>query len=186
MKTNYLKIIFAILLLTGSILADGKYITIQLKNYNIITGELISARDDGLIICPDEGLSEEELADSLNLLIAVNYDQISQITIKEDSKLATSILLGTGIGLGSGILIGSIAFPGAHSSSGEAVRSWLRLLTAALFTTVGLIVGAVSGIFSSNGEENITILSKEKIELLKSYARYNKGEPEFLNQIHIE
>jgi len=147
MITNYFKIIFAFLLLTGSVLADGKYVTIELKDSSIISGKLISVRDNGLIICLDEGLSEEELADSLSLLIAVNYKQISQITIKEDSKLAASII-GTGIGAGMGLIIGAVAFPGSNSSSGETVRSWLRLLTTALFGTVGLIVGTVSGLFS--------------------------------------
>jgi hypothetical protein len=190
MITNYFKIIFALLLLTGSTLAGGKYVTIQLKDSSVISGELISVRENGLIICLSPGLSEDELSDSLQLLVGLNYNRIAQIVYKyiNGPKLVIPIFLGAGLGIASGLLISAIAFSGASSDKQDIIGSWfstLRYVMVAVFGAVGLIVGTITGISISNKEKNISNISSDKLEKLKFFSRYDKGEPEFLNQIQI-
>lgn len=191
MKIKYFIIIVAILLLTGSSLAGGKYVTIQLKDSSIISGELISVRENGLIICLSPGLSEEELSDSLQLLVGLNYNRVARIAYeyKNGAKMFVPIFLGAGLGIASGFIIGAIAFPGASSDKHDIVGSWfstLRYVMVAVFGTVGLIVGTITGISISEEEKNISNISSEEIEMLKFFSRYDKGEPQFLNQIQIE
>ena len=191
MKIKYFIIIAVILLLTGSILAGGKNVTIQLKDSSTISGELISVRDNGLIICISPGLSEEELSDSLQLLVGLKYNHIAEIAYKyrSGSKLVIPIFLGAGLGIASGFIIGSIAFPGASSNKDHIIGylfSNLKLVMMLVFGTAGLIIGTVTGISSSVEEENISRISSEVIEKLKFFSRYDKGEPEFLHQIQIE
>ena len=191
MKIKYFKMIAAILLLTGGTLAGGKYITIQLKDSSVISGELISVRDNGLIICLSPGLSEEELSDSLQLLVGLNYDRIAQIAYnyRSGSKLVIPILLGTGLGIASGLIIGTIAFPGANSDNNDIIGSsfsTLKVIMAVVLGSIGFIVGVITGTTSSNEEKNISNISSDEIEMLKSFSRYDKGEPGFLQQIQIE
>jgi hypothetical protein len=191
MKIKYFKIIAAILLLSGSTMAGGKYVTIQLKDSSFISGELISVRDNGLIICPDEGLSEEELSDSLQLLVGLNYNRIAQIAYKyrSGSKLVIPILLGTGLGIASGLIIGTIAFPWANSNNNDIIGSsfsTLKVIMAVVLGSIGFIVGTITGISISDEEQNISNLSSDEIETLKSFSRYDKGEPGFLQQVQIE
>ena len=191
MKIKYFIIIAAIFLLTGSTLAGGKHVTIQLKDSSIISGELISVRDNGLIICLSPGLSEEELSDSLQLLVGLNYNRIAQIGYKyrNGPNLVIPIFLGAGLGIASGLLISAIAFPGASSDKHDVIGSWfstLRYAMVAVFGWVGFIVGTITGISTSDEEENISSISSEEIETLKFFSRYNNGEPKFLNQIQIE
>ena len=191
MKINYFIILVAILLLTDSTLAGGKYVTIQLKDSSVISGELISVKENGLIICLTPGLSEEELSDSLQLLVGLNYNRIAEIGYKyrNGSKLVIPIFLGAGLGIASGLIIGAIAFPGASSDKNDIIGSWfstLRYVMVAVFGAVGFIVGTITGISTSDEEENISSISSEEIETLKFFSRYNNGEPKFLNQIQIE
>jgi hypothetical protein len=191
MKIKYPIIIVTILLLTGSTLAGGKYVTIQLKDSSTISGELISVRNNGLIICISPGLSEEELSDSLQLLVGLNYNSIAQIAYKyrNGPKLVLPIFLGTGLGIASGLLISAIAFPGASSDKQDIIGSWfstLKYVMVAVFGAVGLIVGTITGISISGEDKNISNISSDEIEMLKFFSRYDKGEPEFLHQIQIE
>jgi hypothetical protein len=191
MKIKYPIIIVTILLLTGSTLAGGKYVTIQLKDSSTISGELISVRENGLIICLSPGLSEEELSDSLQLLVGLNYNRIAQIVYKYRSgpKLVLPIFLGTGLGIASGLIIGAIAFPGASSDKQDIIGSWfstLKYVMVAVFGAVGLIVGTITGISISDEDKNISNISSDELEKLKFFSRYDKGEPEFLYQIQIE
>ena len=191
MKIKYFIIIAAIFLLTGSTLAGGKHVTIQLKDSSIISGELISVRDNGLIICLSPGLSEEELSDSLQLLVGLKYNHIAEIAYKyrSGSKLVIPIFLGTGLGIASGLLISAIAFPWASSDKHDVIGSWfstLRYVMVAVFGAVGFIVGTITGISISDEEKNISNISSDEIDMLKFFSRYDKGEPEFLHQIQIE
>jgi hypothetical protein len=191
MKIDYVKIILIITLLTGSTLAGGKYVTIQLKDSSIISGELISVRDNGLIICLSPGLSEEELSDSLQLLVSLNYNRIAQIAYKyrNSPKLVLPIFLGAGLGIASGLLISAIAFPGASSDKQDIIGSWfstLKYVMVAMFGAVGLIVGTITGISISEEDKSISNISSDEIEMLNFLSRYDKGEPEFLHQIQIE
>jgi hypothetical protein len=191
MKIDYVKIIFITTLLTGSTLAAGKYVTIQLKDSGIISGELISVRDNGLIICLSPGLSEEELSDSLQLLVGLNYSLIAQIAYKyrNGPKLVLPIFLGTGLGIASGLLISAIAFRGSSSDKQDIIGSWfstLKYVMLAVFGAVGLIVGTITGISISDEDKNISNISSNEIDMLKFFSRYDKGEPEFLHQIQIE
>ena len=191
MKIKYPIIIVTILLLTGSTLAAGKYVTIQLKDSSTISGELISVRNNGLIICISPGLSEEELSDSLQLLVGLNYSLIAQIAYKyrNGPKLVLPIFLGTGLGIASGLLISAIAIPGASSDKQDIMGSWfstLKYVMVAVFGAVGLIVGTITGISISDEDKNISNISSDEIEMLKFFSRSNKGEPEFLHQIQIE
>jgi hypothetical protein len=191
MKIGYVKIIFIIILLTTSVLADGKYVTVQLRDSSFISGELISVRDNGLIICLSPGLSEKELSDSLQLLVGLNYNRIAQIAYKyrSGSKLVIPILLGTGLGIASGLIIGTIAFPWANSDNNDIIGSsfsTLKVIMAVVLGSIGFIVGTVTGISISDEEKNVSNLSFGEIEMLKSFSRYDKGEPGFLQQIQIE
>jgi hypothetical protein len=191
MKIDYVKIIFIITLLTSSTLAGGKYVTIQLKDSSIISGELISVRDNGLIICLSPGLSEEELSDSLQLLVGLNYSLIAQIAYKyrNGPKLVLPIFLGTGLGIASGLLISAIAFPGSSSDKQDIIGSWfstLKYVMVAVFGAVGLMVGTITGISISDEDKNISNISSNEIDMLKFFSRYDKGEPEFLHQIQIK
>jgi len=165
--------------------AEGKLVTVQLKSDSVLTGELISVNKNGIIISLKEGLTEEELSDSLYLLCEIRCKNIAQISFEENSQVATKVVIGTLLGIASGWLIVEIGFPGSaeKNSFWNNWKSFLKLVSAGLFGVIGLVVGTVSGIFESSEEINFSIMSDENIKLLKSYARYTDNEPEFINRI---
>ncbi len=153
----------------------GAKITLSIKNGEKVSGELLSVRDNTMIICTKYSATEEELTNLTYRITIIQYDEIKKLTIKGDSYIWTGI----GYGASGGILIGAMV---GYTIAVEEKSFGVEILGLGV---IGLIVGAIAGgiIGNANSTDEIIlsdISPKYDMSLLKSLSRYPDNEPEYL------
>jgi small nuclear ribonucleoprotein (snRNP)-like protein len=162
-------------------IAQGSEVVILLKTGEEIEGELLSVRDDALVISKDVGAREYDLKASPDEISVIRRDSIKSVTIEGSSY----VLTGIGIGFVGGVAVGWAI--GSSSKSEDVVEDVLKpattAISAALGGLVGLGVGAIVGAAVSRSDQEVSVAEPNKILSLRKSARYTKQEPDFLQKI---
>lgn len=156
----------------------GGKISIERLNGEMIEGELLYVRPNSIIFIPmyEPNYKPEEYID---LIEVYKFSELTSITIINESDFTSSCLRIGGLAA-LGLIIGG-AIGQAGSSKG------FEELGAGIFGAILMVAGLVGGIMweiiASNDEE-IDLDKDFDYKSLKSYARYNRFEPEYLRYFY--
>ena len=158
--------------------AQGSEINVNLKDGRQVSGELLYLDTKTIVITTEIGTKEENLISGNGLMYIFPTDTIKEITVIGKSKILSGIAIGTITGIGLVALIGL--------ASGDDSEGFIRLsagekaaILGIFLGAVGLVVGLISGIFSSSSDKQIEPRINYDYSELEKYARY-KTKPEFL------
>ena len=150
----------------------GVEVTLLLKDGEEVNGELLSVRENSMIICVEHSATEEELAKLIYPLTAVQNNEIQELTIEGSSYVW--------IGIGSGLLVGFLIGMSAISEVEGTGDAWLFFGPIVIYTVAGGVVGYLR---STNDVILQDIPPGYDMSLLKPLARYPDEEPEYLREI---
>jgi hypothetical protein len=156
----------------------GAEITISKKNGTEINGELLSVRDNTIIICQQYSATEEELANLTYPIYTIQNKEIQGIVIEGSSYTWAGI----GYGALGGALIGAIV---GYVIAVEEKSFGAEILGGGV---IGLIVGAITGGIIGNANSTDDIILSDipptfELSFLKILSRYQDEEPEYLQAI---
>jgi len=156
----------------------GAEITVSKKNGTEINGELLSVRDTSIFICSDIGLSETELARINHPISNIRNSEIKEITIDGTNY----IWVGLGIGMAGGAAVGALG--GSASETGSSYKGVPTIAFGIIGFLAGAIIGSIVGYLLSTEEFVLQeIPPGYDFSFLKSIARYQEEEPEYLRAI---
>ena len=156
----------------------GVEITLSLKNGTEYNGELLSIRENSVIICTEYSATDDELANRIYPIITIQNSEIKKLKIEGDSF----IWVGIGYGALGGVLAGALV---GYTIAVEEKSFGVEILGGGV---IGLIVGAIAGGFVGNANSTDDVLLQDippgyDFSLLKPVARYPDEEPEYLKAI---
>ena len=156
----------------------GVEVTLSLKNGTEVNGELLSVRDNTLIICKEYSATEGELANLTYPINTIPNNEIKELTIEGDSY----IWAGIGFGALGGAILGAIV---GYVIAVEEKSFGVEIIGGGL---IGIIVGAIaSGVVGNANSTDDVILQEIPMDydfsFLKPLARYPDEEPEYLKAI---
>jgi len=156
----------------------GVEVKLSLKNGTEVNGELLSVRDNTLIICKEYSATEGELANRTYPINTIQNNEIKELIIEGDSY----IWAGIGYGALGGALIAAVV---GYAIAVEEKSFGVEILGGGL---IGFIVGAFAGgVVGNANSTNDIILSgipaDYDLSILKPLARYPDEEPEYLKVI---
>jgi hypothetical protein len=158
----------------------GSQINIYNESGELISGELLSVRENSLVILKPD--CDEDLT-NLDCITTLNNSEVNKLTIKGNSNVD----LGIGIGLLASLLAGAKIYAVNQPSSSNifsnigTTRENLRYI--GISTGICLGAGVLIGILTSTPDEVIEPFTEEDIEGLNSYSRYPLFEPGRLKKI---
>ncbi|MBI1805063.1 MAG: hypothetical protein HY033_08895 [Ignavibacteriae bacterium] len=161
----------------NTLLAGGREITIATRSGQKITGELLSARPNELLLSYGEDIDDALLAQNTNLILRVPAVDIETVRAEGHSNVLIGMAIGTGVGLLTGEKIaGSI-----HDNGKQWDFSGIGIGIGLIF--VGLVGGTIVGAATSSGDIDIEEPQAGALMELKSEARYSLEEPSFLKKL---
>jgi hypothetical protein len=150
----------------------GKEITFYLINDKVLIGELISIRENSLLIFPTQG--GINLIDDSDLIIVLNKSDILKIELP--SSFFGNCLLSSYTG---GLIVGSLS--GVIASIATQNKSESNY-GPALIASIGWVIGTVVTYFIISDDNEIEIDWDYDLGDLKEYARFKNFEPMYLKQ----
>ena len=138
----YLRIVILIVLFQNIANSSGKIITAIDTSGKGIRGELLTLREDEIILSLKPGASEKALQENPMLLIRVPKESIRGIEIEGHSHVGEGIAIGAAVGLISGIVIGSSS---THETS--AFGNIFEPAEIEAYTLTGGVIGLIGGGF---------------------------------------
>jgi hypothetical protein len=158
----------------------GSEVGIYTENGEEITGELLSVRENSLVILKTD--CDEDLK-NLDCITTSKSSDITKLIVKGNSNLA--------LGIGAGLLVSLISGIAIFSSNYASSDGWLRGMEAmdksvapiSIVTILSLGLGITLGILTSTPDEVIEPFAKEELGGLSSQSRYPLFEPEKLKKI---
>ena len=169
---------------------EGSEVVLFLGDGEMLGGELLSVRDDGLLLGKENDLhligrwrSIRKNKFPLNItdVAIVHYQEIQGMTIKGKSRVLEGAILGAVLGGVAGAVVG---FASGNDSPG--ILSFTAKEKAGMFGGAGALLGLfVGGVHASLSTEDQKISSTPGYDFsqLKEYARFPNGESEFLQVI---
>ena len=164
----------------------GRYITILHSGENIKTGELLAVRDSSFLLL---NMEESVYFDNTNYTFDVSHIQLAKtnkLTTMDKTNIAKYIYP-----IGTGLIAGFIA----SSSLSKKKTSFDKLgedllknaLVGGLIVGLGCLIGyalaSVVPIWSESETEYVAPFSEDDIEGLRYSARYQWGEPYYLQKV---
>ena len=177
-KTLILLLLSPLLFFADLSYAQGSDVTVKLKYGNQLHGELLFVDQTSVVISTNEDVTKNVFELGGAGIINISSDSITSITVSGQSKILQHMAMGILIGIGTGALIGLASGddkPGFMSFSAGEKAAILGIFLGA----VGLVVGLISGVFSSTYDKDFQPLDKNGFSFLREYARY-KARPAFL------
>jgi hypothetical protein len=169
---------------------EGSEVVLFLGDGERLDGELLSVRDDGLLLGKENDLPligrwrsirKNEFPLNITDVAIVHYQEIQGMTIKGKSRVLEGAVLGAVLGGVAGAVVGY--------ASGDD-RGGFVSFTAKQKAEMGGFVGALLGLFVggvhaslSTEDQKISSTQGYDFSQLKEYARFPNGEPEFLQMI---
>ncbi len=147
-----------------------------------ITGELLSVRPKELLLSPRPGIDDDILAQTTSMIRRVPITTISNLHIEGESK----IFQGMGIGFAAGAFVGgALGFASGDDQSGffRLTAGDKALIGGAAGGLLGLIVGTIAGVSSSQSEVDLGHVQFNDLVTLRAAARYPDEEPGFLKDL---
>ena len=156
----------------------GSKISIEKINGEIVKGELLSVRQNSILLLPIYK-PESSVIEYIDLVEVFEFNDLNKVTIITESDFGTSCLIigGTAIGVG---IIGALV--GASTERGSTEK----FLSGAGGCLIGLLVGLAIGIVINilvTSDEVIDIKQDFDYTMLISYARFQGMEPDYLRKI---
>ena len=170
--------------------AEGSEVVLFLGDGEMLDGELLSVRDDGLLLGRENDLPligrwrsirKNEFPLNITDVAIVHYQEIQGMTIKGKSRVLEGAVLGAVLGGVAGVVVG---FASGNDSPG--ILSFTAKEKAGMFGGAGAFLGLfVGGVHASLSTEDQKISSTPGYDFsqLKEYARFPNGEQEFLRVI---
>ena len=168
----------------NDLLADGADVVLLLNSGSEVSGELLSVRENAILIARTSGTTDEVLERFPDAISVVPYESVQKVTIDGNSY----VLLGLGLGLVTGVAVGFAVAPDAHedNSPGQLVDGINSTYSVSIGGLIGLALGTVVGAAASTGDNEMETSTFKSPYSLKPYARYQEDEPEFLKAIEAE
>ncbi len=165
--------------------AEGREVTLILKDGTAITGELLSVRDSSLVVDVLNRAWEVDVPSHSKGIVVVRNHRVQSAVIKGKSNVLKGMGLGTLIGAGSGAIVGAArgdtprTFPygGTSTAREKAVAGAIGL------GAVGFLVGTVVGLISSSRDKDVEPLLNQDFSSFRPVARFSEEEPESLKKI---
>jgi hypothetical protein len=188
MKTAFTKatclliaVLASLLQIPGFLYAGGDKVVLFLQNRSVVIGELLSVREQELVLSTNVGWTDEELSRNPGPICCVPKDDIREVKVKRPSYKT----LGIGIGAIAGCVVGAVIAASNRSPSPMApgVNPGEFLAIAGGSAVVGGIAGAWLGMSISNGDIIAVTAERRGFALLRGYARFPNAEPEFMRAI---
>lgn len=162
--------------------SQGSTVSIDLRNGSHLTGELLSVRPDGILLCTVEGLSEKSLPEHQRDLLKIRNDDILRITVQSRSLVIQKSLTGLLSGGGIGFLIGVM---GGDDTEGFFRMSAMEKggIGGVLGAGIGFVAGLLFGLADSKPDRMVEALPGSGFQSIRSAARYPVTEPVFITTI---
>ncbi len=157
-------------------LQDTLYCT--LRDSTIIQGEILVVRDSSLVASPKYHANENWLRSNIAALKAVPESRILKVALAGRTHAAAGAGVGAFVGALAGGKIGSNGLEGGEKSLGMLGGGFLGCI-------VGGFVGIGVGGNISSGAEEMSPQDSGWWERLRSAARYEEEEPEFLRPVTL-
>ena len=157
----------------------GTKISLLLKNKTDIYGELVSVRDNAMVLCTGNSSTEEELANSTYPIVVIQSNDIQEFTIEGSSFVW--------LGLGTGYLTGSIGGLLISQSSKYSLKSE-KEIAAFMGIVIGGLLGSIAGGIIGHALSTEEFIFQDippdyDFSFVKPLTRYPDGEPEYLRAI---
>lgn len=161
--------------------AIGAEVTLLLEDGEKINGELLSVRDSTITMCKEYSATEKELASLQYPIHTVGINEILEITLEGSNYIWTGLGIGTVAGIGLFVLV----IKNYESESSSPYREGIeKVCFSTLVLTLAATLGTVIGELASTDEVILNeIPAGYKLLPLKSLARYQDEEPEYLRAI---
>jgi hypothetical protein len=152
----------------------GKEVTVYLKNENVLSGELITVRQNSILIFPVK--SDINLIDDSDLITVLNKSEILKIEKPNDRNFFDNCLISsyTGGAIG-GLLTGGVALIVTKNKSETNYAG-------ALISLIGWVVGTVITYIIISGDNEYEINRDYDWSDIREYARFKSFEPFYLKQ----
>lgn len=152
----------------------GAEVTILLKNETVFNGELLSIRNNTIILCLEYSAMEGELSQNIYPIIPIDKNEILELTVEGDSYVW--------IGIGAGALVGAVAGALIGSTSDEMLAGLAGMVVGGFL--VGPLAGGITGqSFSTETYVLQDVPTDFDWSILKPLSRYPDEEPEYLKAI---
>jgi hypothetical protein len=162
---------------------DGNGVSIiELKSGDQIEGELISVRNNTLVLLKDNyNFDEEYYGEYKENLMVIENQKIETIIMEGSSYTFPGILLGALSGFGLGYLVANSGNKETKKDFGEAMGDAIGgAITILGIAILGGIIGGIIGGGTSESDIQFNPESQRDLLYLKELAYYSKEEPEFL------
>ena len=157
----------------------GSKISIEKINGEIVKGELLSVRQNSILLLPIYK-PESSVIEYIDLVEVFEFNDLNKVTIITESDFGTSCLIIGGTAIGGGI-IGALVGASVERSGGTE-----KVLSGAGGGLIGLLIGLAIGIVINilvTSDEVIDIKQDFDYTMLISYARFQGMEPDYLRKI---
>ena len=159
--------------------AQGSRVTIRLSSGMELTGEILYARKDALLLNTGTARGEEKLIKHTDDFRKVDSKDVRALRFLGVSHLFDGIFLGF-IG---GICIGSLMAFDPHADArfsydpaGYGERSLI------IFAAIGTALGSITGITTSTHDLDADVGAHPNFHYFTQFSRYQEEEPDFLVQ----
>lgn len=155
----------------------GEKISIKKLNGEIIEGELVYVRPNSIIFIPMYE-PNYKLQEYIDLIEVYKFSELASITIINESDFTSSCLR-----IGGLAALGAIIGVAMVQASEEGFEQIGAGIAGAILIAAGIVGGILWEIIATNDEE-IDLDKDFDYKSLKSYARYNRFEPEYLRYFY--
>lgn len=175
-KRNFMILWVLITFFPFTVFSQGAIIKVLLKDGTTITGELLSVRENSLVVYTKT--YNDSISAHLSDVSIIKNEEVLSVIQKGKSKISKGIGYGLLIGAGTGALIGFASGDDGGGfvsfSAGEKA-----VFGGVLLGSAGLIIGIIWGSISSTRDISVIPLPDNDYSILKIYSRYPQNEPEF-------
>ena len=151
----------------------GEKVSIEKLSSEMLEGELLYVSPNSITFIPKYE-PDYELEDYTDLIEVYNFSEIKSITIINESDFSSSCLR-----IGGFTALGAIVAGALVQGASEGIDQLSAEIVGVIIVAAGIAVGILLEMNATNDEE-IDLDKDFDYKRLKTYARYNRFEPEYL------
>lgn len=166
-----------------SAFAQGREVTIFLKDGKQKNGELLSVRDSAMSLLTAMVEEDKDIKKHPDLVDVVLLQDIDSVRMEEldMSGAGTGALIGAGVGVGWTLLV--VASVPDEIGNFSGLFFVVGTFVTAATTLAGTAIGAVVAELRSEDAETIRLNKITAWRRMKEYARFDAGEPVYVREI---
>ncbi len=170
---KWIVVVLAILTFSSPLQAGGSKIAVELMNDAIVKGELLSVREDALVIAMKDYTEYTVKPEDQSRIAVLKFEDVRVV----ETPASSYTLVGTGAGF-----LGGLAITGVLLSSQEQTNP-IDLVVGSMVILGGTILGFAVGELSSSPSTRTIVEPRFDFAKLKSHSRYPEGEPGVLQAV---